>query len=297
MTTEATISSDAATYKHLVDHEGHAHIFGVYQGKPFTATEGWPNYRQLVAALEKGLDPTPFLTPAGVTDIGGRFAVVDDKIFFDAKLDVSFLATTIRRYVAEGRDTANLVKFAERLDLNPSHRSREQLYGWTMAKDLTINEDGLIVAYKGVSEDHYSIHSGAAYVNGVLIEGKIPNEVGSVITMDRRDVSDDFNDGCSTGLHVGNWGYASTFGPVTLQVLVDPADVVSVPRDSYYQKLRCCRYEVVAVHTIPEDDLEEYEPPATSTVDEDIDIIADLVPPSFFEKLVDRLTRSTRTRR
>ena len=34
---------------------------------------------------------------------------------------------------------------------------------------------------------------------------------------------------------------------------IDPSDVVSVPLDSEHQKLRCCKYEVVALFTDPFD--------------------------------------------
>ncbi len=49
---------------------------------------------------------------------------------------------------------------------------------------------------------------------------------------------------CSQSL-LSTWDYASTFGPKTLIVSVNPRDVVSVPKDCGYQKLRTCRYTVL----------------------------------------------------
>jgi hypothetical protein len=54
--------------------------------------------------------------------------------------------------------------------------------------------------------------------------------------------------------HVGSLEYASTFGgsdSIHLIVEVDPKDVVAVPHDCNFQKLRTCRYKVVARYVGP----------------------------------------------
>jgi hypothetical protein len=51
--------------------------------------------------------------------------------------------------------------------------------------------------------------------------------------------------GCSVGLHVGTYDYASNFTLNVLEVHVNPRDVVSVPTDSNWAKVRCCRYVVI----------------------------------------------------
>jgi hypothetical protein len=66
--------------------------------------------------------------------------------------------------------------------------------------------------------------------------------------MARDLVNDDRNSACSVGLHVGTFGYAESFAEQMLVVLVDPADVVSVPTDSNAQKMRVCRLYVAARH-------------------------------------------------
>ncbi|MDQ2739570.1 MAG: hypothetical protein M3Y35_13360, partial [Actinomycetota bacterium] len=47
------------------------------------------------------------------------------------------------------------------------------------------------------------------------------------------------------GLHVGTFEYAKNFGHKLLICSVNPRDVVSVPRDCGFQKLRTCRYTVL----------------------------------------------------
>ena len=54
--------------------------------------------------------------------------------------------------------------------------------------------------------------------------------------------------------HVGSLEYATTFGSsdrIVVIVEVDPADIVSVPSDCEFQKLRTCRYKVVGKYEGP----------------------------------------------
>jgi hypothetical protein len=70
-----------------------------------------------------------------------------------------------------------------------------------------------------------------------------------VIETERRQVDDNTHAECSYGLHVGSHQYASGFRGANgrlLIVKVNPRDVVSVPSDGAAQKIRTCRYEVVA---------------------------------------------------
>jgi hypothetical protein len=79
------------------------------------------------------------------------------------------------------------------------------------------------------------------------MNGHIPNQPGSVISISRSYVQHDPEQGCSTGLHVGTWGYASSFGDVTLKVEINPRDIVSVPTDCGAAKMRVSRYKVIKI--------------------------------------------------
>lgn len=255
-----------------------------------------PNYLRIAQALLAGDDPSEWLdgspSVAFIERLSDRVTIEDDVLHFDGDPVYNGLADTVMRYHREGRDATNLVRFMERLSANPSRRSREQLFTWTQAKELVIDRDGYIIAYKGVASDMMSLSSGEAEVDGVKHTGRIPNLVGTVISMPRSEVQDDPNKGCSYGLHVGNWSYANSFGSVTLEVRVDPADVVSVPADSAYQKMRTCRYEVVAVHESDEGSLDAYEPEALWDDEDAMDAFADYAPPTFMQRLRDRLRRN-----
>lgn len=163
-------------------------------------------------------------------------------------------ATAIR-LARENADLAPLGEFLKRLERNPSQASRSQLFGWLKAGGFTLTEHGLIVGYKSVRSDGRSAHSGSEpvtvmYQDGTTetVTGHVPYPVGSVVWMPRDLVDDNRNSSCSVGLHVGTYSYAQTFSEQMLVVLIDPADVVSVPACSGAQKMRVCRLRVAALH-------------------------------------------------
>lgn len=74
-------------------------------------------------------------------------------------------------------------------------------------------------------------------------------KLGQVVSMSR-DKCDENNDvSCSRGLHCAGWSWLQEnyFGKIPLMCLVNPAQVVSVPRSDSYGKLRCCEYYPVAI--------------------------------------------------
>jgi hypothetical protein len=139
----------------------------------------------------------------------------------------------------------------EKIYQNPNKHSRENLYDWLNAHDFTINSEGNLLGYKGVRKDFGSISQGPGIVDGQPMNGSLPNKPGSILEMARSAVQHDPSVGCSSGLHVGTWDYASGFGPIVLQVEVNPRDVVSVPTDCGWAKMRVSRYRVVDVLSGP----------------------------------------------
>lgn len=75
-------------------------------------------------------------------------------------------------------------------------------------------------------------------------------KIGEPVDMPREDCDSDHHRTCSAGLHVGSTEYVAHFGcsnSFILAVLVSPADVVAVPEDYEWQKMRTCRYYPYAV--------------------------------------------------
>lgn len=187
-----------------------------------------------------------------LTQLSERVSLIGNRLLFDGDEINQSIADHILRLVSESDENGwkPLVLFLEKVQTNPSEASRESLYSWLVDREFTISEDGDFIAYKGVQVgkdgESLSINHGEAFVDGVVHRGAIPNPNGSVISMPRSGVNANVGIGCSTGLHAGTWDYAHSFarGRV-LTVAINPRDVVSVPSDCNFQKLRVSRYTVL----------------------------------------------------
>lgn len=73
--------------------------------------------------------------------------------------------------------------------------------------------------------------------------------IGQVVQMERKSCDAIQENDCSRGLHVGgkDWLQKNYFGDVGLRVLVNPADIVAVPTQSDYGKMRTCAYYPINV--------------------------------------------------
>lgn len=177
------------------------------------------------------------------------FVITDSEVRYKNQKLPDVLADKIRSIYDQGLPVDIFEKFWENLNLNPSSSSVNELYDFLQYKELPITEDGMFLAYKGVDEKYWSIHGNpnTVVITGqVNSSGKIFNGIGEVIEVQRRDVDDNRDNHCSFGLHCGQIDYSKSFGQKVVVVKVNPKDVVSVPKDYNCQKLRCCKYEVIA---------------------------------------------------
>jgi hypothetical protein len=191
-----------------------------------------------------------------------QIEVKDGSVFVSGDVVRSIVADRIINFLADGIDCLPIFKFITRLHLNPSKRAVDELYTFLEHKHLPLTETGTFLAYKAVRQDFTDKHT-----------GKFDNSVGTVLEMPRNKVDDDKNVGCSYGFHAGTLAYATNFaGGNDRMVLVeiDPADVVSIPTDCEFQKLRTCRYKVVAECERPLDEL-VYESRFSTENDDDVE--------------------------
>ncbi|AUR86222.1 RIIB protein [Vibrio phage 1.084.O._10N.261.49.F5] len=136
----------------------------------------------------------------------------------------------------EGEDVLAFVKFADMLLQNPKEDIVEELYGFMKHTGIEIDEEGYIIAYKGVRPDYKDWWTGT-----------IDNSVGASPCMPMKDVIHDPESPCGAGLHAGSFKYAKSWardGHV-MSVKIHPAKVGSVPWDCDGQKMRTCGYEVL----------------------------------------------------
>ena len=163
-------------------------------------------------------------------------------------------AERVMAFLRDGLPYKPIANYIERKMANPSSRAINEMYNFLEHKNMPLTDKGTFIAYKGVSEDFYSITGNLDTVvvqGNINAEGKILNAIGSTIEVQRSSVDDDFRKGCSHGLHAGSLSYAAGWGKKVILVEIDPADVVSIPEDCSYQKLRCCKYKVVGEYTGP----------------------------------------------
>jgi len=154
--------------------------------------------------------------------------------------------------------TDHLEKFWKNCCRNPEPTSRDSLYDFIVYNGLTLTDDGCFIAYKGVKSNFTDSYS-----------GKFDNSPGNKVTMNRSEVVLDRNATCAKGLHVASWNYASKWSEKTIEVKVDPADVVSVPRDYNGQKMRVCAYLVLGEISNKRDDI--LHPDTFITVDQKVE--------------------------
>lgn len=231
---------------------------------PLTVPGNHPNFEDLLEAVDAGatLDEIQALGDVA-TAVATKLESLSERVsvdipngivYFDGDQVHDALAAHILRALEGDGDFKPLVSFWEKLAQNPNEHSREQLYEWLARNDFSIAPDGDFYAYKGCAVDDtgtaVSVNRGKAVVDGKPVNGAVPNPIGAVVEFPRSEV--DFNPsvGCSRGLHVGSYAYAQGWARgVLLLAKVNPRDVVSVPTDCDYAKVRTARYEVVDTYT------------------------------------------------
>jgi hypothetical protein len=196
------------------------------------------NYKRITHALGEGeYGDLEGLIDAvsSIEEIGG-VTVKDGEVYYQGQPTHDVVSRRIVQFMQEGLPYEPLMRFMDNLMANPSQRSREELYSFLENQGMPITDDGCFVAYKGIDSQWKDCYTHT-----------VDNSIGQVISMPREKVDDDCNRTCSYGYHVGAHEYASNWsqGKVVL-VKVNPRDAVSVPIDHDAQKLRVCRYEVVA---------------------------------------------------
>lgn len=156
------------------------------------------------------------------------------------------LATKIKQLAMSDYDPTPFVKFWQRLKKNPSENSRRQLYLFIENCNCNITADGQFIVYKGVNTDlrslHHSTHRTKA---GQTID--LVHTPGTEIEIPRDEANDNPSQDCSFGLHCAPWCYVNRYygSNHKVELLVDPAFVVSVPRKDLGEKMRVCKYRIL----------------------------------------------------
>jgi hypothetical protein len=219
----------------------------VINNKVYQFDETHPKYESLVHQIKRDDEDSfvdAFDVSTNITNWAeGHFKVMDGILRYKDNEIHRVLADRILDMIKEKFNYRPMLKFVERLYKNPSHRAINELYNFLAHQFLPIDPDGYFLAYKAVTSDFKDKHTKT-----------VDNSVGAEPEMERFKVDDNCDVACSQGYHVGAHKYASEFrtgDDVMVICRVDPADVVSIPKDCNQEKLRCCKYKVVGIYEGP----------------------------------------------
>lgn len=216
------------------------------EGKMHTIRSSHANFEKVVdllkqpqhdeSAIAQACDVESFVRDA--TSSNQKVEVKYGAVYFEGSPIHNTLTDKLLELLEAGFDVTPWVNFLENLMENPSYRSREALYDFLEHFSAPLTEDGCFIAFKRVRGNFKDIHT-----------GKFDNSPGQVLTMPRSQVDDDNQRTCSAGLHVCAdeylTGFANHSDNKTVVVKVNPRDVVSVPYDYNFSKMRTCGYEVL----------------------------------------------------
>jgi hypothetical protein len=214
-------------------------------GKTYNLTSDDANFKLVQEALQAKKDEEDIL---GLLDhnrmvqrwSSGAYWLEDGKVTDNDGPLPTVLHDRVMALIRDNQSPVSIFNFWARLKQNPSNRSVTSLWDFLAHQGIPLTDSGHLLAYKSVRADLLDHHS-----------GKWENRPGKTLSMPRNQISDDPRTACHEGFHVGALGYASSFGTPDRKIVVckvDPADVVCVPYDESYQKMRVCKYEVVGFH-------------------------------------------------
>ena len=245
------------------------HIFLVLDGKDYSINAGNSSFSKALEAYNAKdwesfiyiVNPeirlkSLYASYEGIEVKDGNLYVFGDPIH-------STIAKRVISFIEHGLDCVHLFKFILKLNMNPSKRAVDELYTFLEHRALPVTDNGNFLAYKAVRTDYTDKYT-----------GKFLNTINSVLEMPRNKVDDNKENGCSYGFHAGSVDYAKDFmnadGHLMI-VEINPADVVSIPTDCQYQKLRTCKYKVVGEYEIDLND-PMYASRYETDQDDDVDV-------------------------
>jgi hypothetical protein len=175
----------------------------------------------------------------------GNFEVKDKKLHLKGSNEPlpNAMSKALMELEKSGSDYMPLIRFWRKLSKSPHDNSKEQLYSFIIHNKIRITEQGDVVLEKGVQQKKNGMPDELVDCHSKTID----HSVGSYVSMPREKVDDNKNSTCSTGLHAAPADYVRNHyaGKILIEIVVNPADIVSVPVDYNSSKVRCCAYRVV----------------------------------------------------
>jgi hypothetical protein len=235
--------------KYIIANDGN--VSAVVSGQTYCFNKSHPNYNKLINHLKNGnveyFEASYDIISHVNAYCDGYVNCTEGNLTWDGIKMPEMFTSTIVDMIQQGFPFEPMLNFLDNLSQNPSDHAVVELFDFMEHKNMPITYDGCFLAYKAVRNDYKDIYSET-----------FDNSIGNVCEVPRSKVNKNRDVGCGHGLHIGAIDYAKSYGGINLDdedndggnrlmiCKVNPRDVVSVPTDSKFQKLRCCRYEVVA---------------------------------------------------
>lgn len=149
------------------------------------------------------------------------------------------LSEKLRAMMKAKTDHMPLIRFWKKLKKNPNPESIKELYTFMQATKIPITNNGDLLCEKGVMERDgklWDLHSGT-----------YDNSIGATVTF-KGEIDLDRHKTCAdSGLHVASPDHVRKWynENKTVQVVVNPADVASVPIEEDAGKIRVRAYTVI----------------------------------------------------
>jgi hypothetical protein len=209
-------------------------------GRVHTIMSDNPKFDEVISSLTTGNEEEVLeaINDAYKIDkfLGKKCVVKDDSLYYDGLELHGAIIERAKSFIKKDIPVDPLLRFIEKLMMNEDLESVKDLYRFLEHNKLPITSSGNFLAYKKVKNNYRDFHSGMN-----------DNSVGSIVKMNRHNVTKDRNITCSTGLHFASYQYVKNFMRDGRMVVleINPADVVSIPVDYNNAKGRCCKYKVV----------------------------------------------------
>lgn len=166
----------------------------------------------------------------------GKVVVVGDTVLYNGLPIHTTCTDKLLAMLDAGENAGPWANFIDNVMRNPTERARECLYDFLAHNDTPLTEDGCFLAWKYVTAEFKDAYTQT-----------YDNSPGKTVEMLRKDVDDDPDRTCSSGLHCCGSSYLGGYSSnaKVVKVKVNPRDVVAVPREYQFNKMRVCRYVVL----------------------------------------------------
>lgn len=183
--------------------------------------------------IEKEKDITVILPDDYI--LPDKFKVEDEQLLYNGLV----ISKTFGRRIAlsDKENFDKICKFLLKLSNVDSRSVFESICDFITANpSIIIDDDGDLIFWKHINKDYTSIHANPDGTHNMHIKN-VP------IEMPRHEVTRNRDITCAKGLHVCAKEYLSSYcGDIVVKCKVDVNDIISVPYDYKYTKVRCCKY-------------------------------------------------------